>query len=498
MPKKPRSTMILTPLPSAGKLHHEVHSFLVHLRTMYAELDVPFAEVCIAGFDQPQCRAELLAVYYKHRHQYEDAIFLDSDTVVSPQLILELATLEEPLVCVPYEQRRREDGQYPEGSIAHWAVDTAGMNASVEIREGRRMMNVRGAGLGCTRIRREAVEHLWKKAREEDAFPCAFPAPFWSSQYPGLEGTEVCGLFEPIVHEHIAGTGVMRRRPDDMSFFLRCQQWGVQAWALCDAAIWHDGKGGVSLWDALVTKERELAAMRKRVDFELVDCPDNLLGLHEVLDGAYDIAGLTLEPGDRILDLGANIGAFAVWAARRFPGTVIECYEPEPTNFARLVQNTSILSSYSVTTHRVAVVGHSGEFTKLAPGRYNDGEWSTHVDDPNHDAARAIVVQSIPASGLAPCALLKVDTEGCEREILESYRHLESCKAVMLEWHSHEDYVWMMRFMSQKGFIPMVDRARGRPLPDRELCFLHRSYLETGNDNDDRPQPNGSAEAHAA
>jgi FkbM family methyltransferase len=37
-----------------------------------------------------------------------------------------------------------------------------------------------------------------------------------------------------------------------------------------------------------------------------------------------------------ILDIGANVGSFAAWALKRWPGAHVYCYEPLPNNFALL------------------------------------------------------------------------------------------------------------------------------------------------------------------
>ena len=52
----------------------------------------------------------------------------------------------------------------------------------------------------------------------------------------------------------------------------------------------------------------------------------------------YDIPGLELET-PFVLDIGANIGAFACWALERWPGAEVNCYEPVPANFDMLRQN---------------------------------------------------------------------------------------------------------------------------------------------------------------
>lgn len=497
--KLPRSLMLLIPLPASGGMHYEVHEFLEGLKLSYLQAGVAFHSQIIAGMDQAQCRAELLAFYYRNRAHFEDVGFLDADTVVGIETIHELGRLEEPVVVIPYEARRRDERKYENGAIAHWAIDTSGRDARVEVREGRRMMAVRGSGLGCVRFRREVIEAMWDRAKL-GAFKWA--TPVWTSDVPGIEGTEVCGLFEHVTHEHPDGSGVLRRRPEDMSFFLRANDAGFQPYALCDQAIWHDGKGGVSLWDALVTQERERARMRRRVDFELVDCPDNLLGLHEVLDGAYEIPGLELGEGETILDLGANVGAFAVWASKRFPGSKIHCYEPVPENYERLKHNIAaadMAHDCTIHTSQVAVVGSEAVASiRIAPGRFNDGEWSVKDEQgAAHDRDRAIEVPAMPARKLPPCSVLKADTEGCEVEILAAYPHLRGCKALMLEWHTLEDYRALMKLAREAGFIPMVDRARGKPMPDRELCFMRRDVFLGKVEEQEREHSDLNGHAHA-
>ena len=61
--------------------------------------------------------------------------------------------------------------------------------------------------------------------------------------------------------------------------------------------------------------------------------------VNEVFSGEYesghDGSGLT------IVDIGANIGAFAVWASLRWPGSTIHCYEANPETFPYLKRNTA-------------------------------------------------------------------------------------------------------------------------------------------------------------
>ena len=67
---------------------------------------------------------------------------------------------------------------------------------------------------------------------------------------------------------------------------------------------------------------------------------------------------LQIKEGDIVLDLGANIGAFAKQASSK--GAKVFCYEPEPNNFVLLEKNSP--DSYNT---RSAVVGKSEGDVKL-------------------------------------------------------------------------------------------------------------------------------------
>jgi tRNA1(Val) A37 N6-methylase TrmN6 len=71
--------------------------------------------------------------------------------------------------------------------------------------------------------------------------------------------------------------------------------------------------------------------IRLEVPAEMTDA------IAHVLAGEYDYGfsgrGLT------VLDIGANVGAFSIWADMRWPGSTIYAYEPHPGTFAMLERN---------------------------------------------------------------------------------------------------------------------------------------------------------------
>lgn len=129
------------------------------------------------------------------------------------------------------------------------------------------------------------------------------------------------------------------------------------------------------------------------------------IGAVEVAAGEYAAPGFGIEPGDRVVDAGANVGAFAVLAARS--GAVVTAYEPQAQTFAALERNVAGLQVTSVRAALVSRVPDSGEVL-LDQGS----------DASTHHAIGASGV-AVPAVSLTEaigqgCDLLKLDCEGAE------------------------------------------------------------------------------------
>jgi len=194
-------------------------------------------------------------------------------------------------------------------------------------------------------------------------------------------------------------------------------------------------------------------------------------GLDAVLAGSYDVPGLAFGHPPVILDLGAHVGSFSVWAAHRWPGAQIHAFEPHPESAAYCRTNVEGLA---VTVQNLAVVGHGRpNMVMLFEGRHNTGQRSIYLREEQRDDGGTWVT-TCPSRMLPPCDILKIDTEGCEVEILENYPHLAGVTCVMLEWHSVADYRHFLTWLPSLGLPCVRDDARGEWVSDRNLVFLRR------------------------
>lgn len=189
---------------------------------------------------------------------------------------------------------------------------------------------------------------------------------------------------------------------------------------------------------------------------QLRRCPaESKAGIQAVLDGEYDIGDFDVGPNPIVLDIGANLGAFCLWAVHKWPGASVFAYEPNPETFRLLEENTAEFQQ--VTAHRCAVWLADGKARLFAqrPGG-SAGECSLK-DIGEQDVTRGGNVKVIHAASLPEADVLKLDTEGCELEILKAYPHLGTVKAVMLEWHSHADRVALRELLARAGFTMIAD-----------------------------------------
>lgn len=172
--------------------------------------------------------------------------------------------------------------------------------------------------------------------------------------------------------------------------------------------------------------------------------PDTLIVFAQVLN-EYDFGSLPDLKAPVVLDIGANVGAFA-WAVtqRRYKDARVICYEPHPNTYDLLQDNARNLlaaGAVSIETHGAAVVHpRKSETVRLYEGKNASTEASIRDDvrwpHVSQDLERWHDVPCIDADALPPCDLMKVDTEGSEVEILTGYKHLAEVKVLLVECHA--------------------------------------------------------------
>jgi FkbM family methyltransferase len=175
-----------------------------------------------------------------------------------------------------------------------------------------------------------------------------------------------------------------------------------------------------------------------------------------ILDGSYAIAELPCAPRV-VLDIGANVGAFARWARGCWPDAEIHCYEPATALFALLEEN--LAGDAKATAEKVAISEKAGS-AWLYYGKCNSGCNSLYQLGEQTALAGEKVLTLAPDL-LPPADFIKIDTEGAEVEILNGYAHLGAATAVAVECHRFED------------MAPIRGRCEGAGLMFTEVVGVH-------------------------
>ncbi len=169
-----------------------------------------------------------------------------------------------------------------------------------------------------------------------------------------------------------------------------------------------------------------------------MNIPESMTHCEDVLQGIYDLP-LDFAKPPIIVDIGANVGAFAHWAFQRWPGCSVVCYEPMRDNYDKLLdvweQNKA-----NMLTFNAGVRSYNGKMT-IYQGMNNCGECSVHPGL-GETTGLSEEVRCIDAAEIPRCHILKIDTEGCELEILNRLwlsGRTNEFRAILLEWHSEAD-----------------------------------------------------------
>jgi FkbM family methyltransferase len=145
--------------------------------------------------------------------------------------------------------------------------------------------------------------------------------------------------------------------------------------------------------------------------------------------------------GPVVVDVGANIGLFAIYCKAKFPHSRIHCFEPCPQTQRLLKDNINGLSGIELHSYGLY---HSDMHTLLNLHQHNTGENSIKRSDRAYTDAIEIQLKDagkqIDALGLTHIHILKIDTEGCEVEILESLgARLDKVDCLLMEYHNEKD-----------------------------------------------------------
>lgn len=160
-----------------------------------------------------------------------------------------------------------------------------------------------------------------------------------------------------------------------------------------------------------------------------------------------------VNPPRVILDIGANVGAYALRCAELWPQAEIHAFEPVADNFDTLAANTSLHGN--IVCHRFAVRAKAGPSRIL----FGDSDTVHSFIATARSTGESAVVECLAATDLPAADLIKIDAEGLEVEIL-LHLELEHVTALVIEFHSAADREFIREHCRSRGFELVAEYAQ--------------------------------------
>lgn len=182
------------------------------------------------------------------------------------------------------------------------------------------------------------------------------------------------------------------------------------------------------------------------------------LPLYEIWSyNSYSDAPIQL--GNIVVDIGAHIGGYAVYAAKL--GARVIAYEPMPKTYELLVKNLELNRCGNVRAYNAALSSSTGIITlntdadgTILTSIYHDASFPHKVAVPSvslHEAFRRNKLKHVD--------VLKLDVEGAEYDILLNAQpaDLRKVQTIIMEFHDHLSHGHnrheLTKFLHHHGFV---------------------------------------------
>lgn len=239
---------------------------------------------------------------------------------------------------------------------------------------------------------------------------------------------------------------------------------------------------GVRNWPALLGLLRRDAApavltLADGTQYAVRSLMDAWIVKETNLDRDYEVHGAPIQDGWNVVDIGAGLGDFTVFAAQRTPHGRVFAFEPAPDSVALLkknlglnrVQNVEVcpcaVSHVAGTLHLDISGGVAVQYRTVGAAHAQTGKIEVR------SLALADVLADLPGG---VCDFLKMDCEGAEYDMLLNLHDatLRRIRRICLEYHEFVtpySHTHLARFFREKGWEVRVSPSPVR----RELGFLY-------------------------
>jgi len=174
---------------------------------------------------------------------------------------------------------------------------------------------------------------------------------------------------------------------------------------------------------------------------------------------AYTDSKFKIKPTDIVVDIGAHIGSFSVYAAKKATNGKVYAYEPNKDNYEILLRNKTINNINNLHTFNTAVSDKVGTIDLYLGKSHNAMHSVYETDTKKKIKVPTITIKEIlKRNKLKKIDVLKIDTEGAEYDIILNMppKVFEKVDNILMEYHDylnhHYNYTHLKRHLEKNGF----------------------------------------------
>lgn len=178
----------------------------------------------------------------------------------------------------------------------------------------------------------------------------------------------------------------------------------------------------------------------------------------------YTPKGFEINKGDNIIDIGANIGIFSIWAGKKAKYGKVYSYEPFKPHYNRFCKNIKLNALENISAFNYAVCKKNGK-RNLFIDKDSSGMHSLIFNNSNKEEriVECITLKDIFIKNkIKQCDFLKIDCEGAEYEILYNTPKeiLKKIMKISLEFDNLDDKKnnckYLKIFLEKNNFIVKI------------------------------------------
>lgn len=224
-------------------------------------------------------------------------------------------------------------------------------------------------------------------------------------------------------------------------------------------------KNNFENWDDILKRQlKGLSLPKLKLSSGLLIEVINVNGLrihNEIyIQNIYEDGSVKINEGDVVLDVGANIGVFSLYASDKKASHVYS-FEPDEANFNYLSKNVCNNNfKDKITIFNFGLANSTGNrYLKIAniPGGHQmlrDGE---DFSDKDESISTKTFSDFVNENGVNHIDFVKMDCEGAEGEILESLtkEHFDMIQKFAVEFHDNRstlNHVEILNLLKTSGF----------------------------------------------